>query len=432
MRSNETALRCEGESCAVSARRILCGDVDSTNKRSTPRTTPGTRTSATATRTTGTRTTKPAFSPSADYYDSDITYEELIVAWLDCRRNKRNKRSALEFERYAERNLYELWLDLNNRTYRPAQSITFVITRPKAREVWAAMFRDRIVQHVVYNRIGPQFERSFIADSCACIKGRGTLYAAKRLESKIRSITENWKKPAFYLKIDLANFFVSISKPILLELLLAKVSEPFWRWLTEVVVMHDPREDFEYHGDPTLIEKVPPHKRLMNHGADFGLAIGNLISQFCANVLLNELDQFVKHRLKVKRYIRYVDDAVILDESPQRLNEILAEIRAFLPRIGVRLNDSKTILQPIDRGVDFVGQVIKPWRRETRRRTFNEALRRVAQAPTEGVHQMANSYFGLLRQASANHHDRARLANVVRDQGHAVDAAFTKTYRGNA
>lgn len=88
-----------------------------------------------------------------------------------------------------------------------------------------------------------------------------------------------------------------------------------------------------------------------------------------------------------------------------------------------------TILQPVNRGIDFVGHVIKPWRRHTRRRTFNEALRRVAYAPAEEVHEMANSYFGLLRQAPASHHDRTMLANVVRDRGHAVDGAFTKTYR---
>src|SRR3954470_15407334 len=95
-------------------------------------------------------------------------------------------------------------------TWKPGRSIFFVVTFPKAREVWAADFRDRVVHHLLYNRIGPRFERAFIADSCACIKGRGTLYAVQRLESKIRSITENWKRPAHYLKCDLANFFVAI------------------------------------------------------------------------------------------------------------------------------------------------------------------------------------------------------------------------------
>ncbi|AJY40358.1 RNA-directed DNA polymerase [Burkholderia humptydooensis] len=331
-----------------------------------------------------------------------------------------------------ERNLRRLYDELADGSYTPGRSKCFVITRPKPREVWAAAFRDRIVHHLLYNRIGPRFERSFIADSCACIKGRGTLYAAERLESKVRSITQNWSIRAFYLKCDLANFFVSIDKCILLDLLLAKISEPFWRALTERVLMHDPRDDFEYHGDPVMMQLVPPHKRLMEQAENLGLPIGNLSSQFFANVYLDVLDQRAKHILGARHYIRYVDDFVFLHDSPARLNEILADVTTFLPeRLGVRINQRKTILQPVDRGVDFVGQVIKPWRRETRKRTRNEAYRRVAATPSEDLMPMANSYFGLMRQASASHYDRAQLANVVRSRGKAVDGALTKTYRSS-
>ncbi|WP_116615015.1 RNA-directed DNA polymerase [Paraburkholderia unamae] len=330
-----------------------------------------------------------------------------------------------------ERNLRRLYDELAAGTYVPGRSKCFVITRPKPREVWAAEFRDRIVHHLLYNRIGPRFERSFIADSCACIEGRGTLYAARRLEAKVRSITQNWSRPAYYLKCDLANFFVSIDKRILLELLLAKISEPFWRALTELVLMHDPRADFVYRGDPAMMERVPTHKRLMEQSKHLGLPIGNLSSQFFANVLLDVLDQRAKHELGARHYIRYVDDFVILHESPRYLNDVLADVTAFLPaRLGVQINPRKTILQPVARGIDFVGQVIKPWHRVTRKRTRDDALRRVATAPPADVFEMANSYFGLLRQATASHQDRARLANVVRSRGRSVDAAFTKTFRG--
>ena len=108
--------------------------------------------------------------------------------------------------------LVELHAQLCSGQYRPGRSICFVITRPKPREVWAAQFRDRIVHHLLYNRIAPRFLESFTADSCACIPGRGTLYAARRLEAKVRSITRNWTRRAFYLKCDVANFFVSIDK----------------------------------------------------------------------------------------------------------------------------------------------------------------------------------------------------------------------------
>ncbi|HDR8985157.1 TPA: RNA-directed DNA polymerase [Burkholderia vietnamiensis] len=353
----------------------------------------------------------------------------MVEAYLDCRRTKRNTPAALAFEVDLEHNLRRLYDELADGTYHPGRSICFVITRPKPREVWAAEFRDRVVHHLLYNRIGPRFERAFIADTFACIKGRGTLRAAERLESKIRSITQNWSRPAYYLKCDLANFFVSIDKPVLLDLLLPKIREPFWRALTELVLMHDPRTDYIYRGDPALLERVPLHKRLVEQPSHLGLPIGNLSSQFFANVYLDVLDQRAKHVLGARHYIRYVDDFVFLHESPARLNEILADVTALLPaRLGARINPRKTILQPIDRGVDFVGQVIKPWRRETRKRTRNEALRRVAETPTHDLMPVANSYFGLLRQATASHHDRARVANLLRSLGKAVDRNLTKTF----
>ncbi len=384
------------------------------------------------TRTTTTRTTSSALWPSADQsvrHHADFSFEELVQAYHDCRRTKRNKPTAIEFEQDLERNLCRLADELRSGTYQPDRSICFVITRPKPREVWAADFRDRIVHHLLYNRISPRFYAGFIADSCACIPGRGTLYGAQRLEAKIRSITQNWSHTAHYLKLDLANFFVSIDKRVVRELL-AKRVDGWWLQLAELVLFHDPRADFELRGDPALLDRVPAHKRLTSQPSHLGLPIGNLSSQFFANVLLDALDQHIKHDLHCKHYVRYVDDMVLLHESPRWLNAARADIDAWLPdNLGLRLNPSKTILQPVARGVDFVGQVIKPWHRTTRRRTFNEALSRCRQMPGGELYETANSYFGLLRQASASRHDRARLANVLRYRGHCINKEFTKTYR---
>jgi len=412
------------------------GDVDSTIGRSTPATTtmPGRRISTTATRTTTTRTTSSGPEPSADgsasHHHADFSFAELVAAYFDCRRTKRNSANALAFEQDLERNLTELFEELAARSYKPGRAICFVITRPKPREVWAAQSRDRVVHHLLYNRIAARFENAFIADSCACIPGRGTLYAARRLEAKIRSHTENWSRHAFYLKCDLANFFVSIDKRILSVQLAARVTEPFWSWLTDVVLFHDPRVDVRMHATPALLALVPAHKRLANQPAHLGLPIGNLSSQFFANVYLDALDQHVKHRLRARHYVRYVDDFILLHDSPQWLNGALSDIREFLPReLGVRLNESKTVLQPIDRGVDFVGHVIKPWRRSIRLRTVRSAFNRLAGMAQEHVYESANSYFGMLRQAPASHHERAQFANLLRRRGQVVDRAFTKTFR---
>ena len=426
MRKTDTSSHGWAASGAVSPLIIRRGDVESTI--GTP--TPGIRTSTTVTRTTTTRTTGCAPVPSAEWNaHADFTFTELVEAYLDCRRTKRNSASALAFEANLEQNLRDLHDELVDGSYAPGRSICFIITRPKPREVWAAAFRDRIVHHLLHNRIAPHFYRRFIADSCACIPGRGTLYAATRLESKVRSITQNWSRPAHYLKCDLANFFVSIDKRILRKLLATQIAGPWWLRLAETILFHDPRQNFELRGDASQIALVPAHKRLASHSADFGLLIGNLSSQFFANVYLDVLDQFVKHELRCQHYIRYVDDFILLHESPQWLNDAKARIEDLLERhLGARLNPTKTILQPVDRGIDFVGQVVKPWRRTTRRRTFNDALARVASIDAGDVFETANSYFGLLGQTHS-HHDRARLANIARNRGHAVNRELTKIYR---
>ena len=360
------------------------------------------------------------------------SFEDLVRAYFDCRANKRNTAGALAFEADLEHNLIALHEDLLAGSYRIGPSICFVITRPKPREVWAAQFRDRIVHHLLYNHIGPRFERAFIVDSCACITGRGTLYAVRRLEAKVRSITQAWSRsrPAFYLKLDLANFFVSIDKPTLLGLLERRIQESWWRALTEVVLSHARGPDAILQSSPKKRVLTPPHKRLANQTADRGLPIGNLSSQFFANVYLDELDQFCKHRLRVQHYIRYVDDFVLLHESPQQLNAWRAEIEAFLAsRLALQLNPRKTILQPIERGIDFVGQLIKPWRTIVRRRTVATAIARTAAADPQDLLTTANSYFGLLRQANHSHTDRAQLANLLRRRGHTVNRKLTQTYR---
>ena len=333
----------------------------------------------------------------------------------------------MAFEVSLEQNLIQLHHDLMSGNYRPGRSICFVVTRPKAREVWAAAFRDRVVHHLLYNHVVPRFYASFIADSCACIPGRGTLYAAKRLESKIRSATENWSKPVFYLKCDLANFFVAIDKQVLRRQLAARITEPWWLALAEQILMHDPRENFETRSPRHLFGRVPQHKRLTAQPAHLGLPIGNLSSQFFANVYLDALDQFAKHQLRAKHYVRYVDDFVLLHESPQQLNAWLAQVEVFLNTLGARLNPTKTILQPVDRGVDFVGHVIKPWRRTTRKRSVAQAFKRTAAAPAEDLRETANSYFGLLSQASHSEKDRAMLARIILIRGFAVNGNLSKT-----
>jgi len=356
-------------------------------------------------------------------------FSDLVEDYFDCRRAKRNSKSALAFEIDLEQNLLELYDELIEGRYHPGRSICFVITRPKPREVWAAEFRDRIVHHLLYNRVSDRFHRGFIADSCACIPGRGTLYAAERLEHHVRSITQNWSRPAWYIKMDLSNFFVSIDKHQVRAQLAKRIHEPWWMALADLILFHDPRTDFEMRGDPALIDRVPAHKRLVNADENHGLPIGNLSSQFFANVLLDSLDQHIKHRVGARYYCRYVDDFVLLHEDASWLTAARAQIETKLAELGLQLNPRKTFIQPVARGIDMVGQVIKPWSRTTRRRTYRQAIRRVVDIDEGDLFETANSYFGLLGQATSSHHDRCRLANALRRRGQSISMDIRKTYR---
>lgn len=407
------------------------------NNRRTPTTTtmPGCRTSTTATRTTTTSPTSTELVPSADQMEpaashAEPLFSDLVQAYFDCRKNKRNTPSALAFEQNLERNLIRLHEELAIGSYAPGKSICFVVTRPKAREVWAADFRDRIVHHLLYNKVAPRYYARFIADSCACIPGRGTLYAANRLEAKIRSASQNWSAPVHYLKCDLANFFVSIDKRVLQTQLDAHITEPFWQQLTHTILWHDPRMNVEIRGEKELLTKVPQHKRLTEQPTHLGLPIGNLSSQFFANVYLNALDQHIKHRIRAKHYIRYVDDFLLLHESTDWLNAALTDVTTWLPaNLSVRLNTSKTILQPVARGVDFVGHVIKPWHTTTRKRTVRNAVQRIKSAPAEDVFSMTNSYLGLIRQATASHTHQAAIAKAAMLRGFSVNSDLKKIYQ---
>ena len=367
--------------------------------------------------------------PSADPH----LFGLLVQAWLDCRRHKRTSASAQAFEAQAEHHLLQLHAELASGTWQPGRSICFVITRPKPREVWAADFRDRIVHHLLYNHIAPRFHARFTADSCACIPGRGTAYGARRLEGQVRSATANWSQPAHYLKCDLANFFVSIDKAVLLAQLQRQVHEAWWMSLAQVILMHDPRSNVEVHGTARELARVPPHKSLFNAPADHGLPIGNLSSQFFANVLLDDLDQFVKHRLRAPHYVRYVDDFILLHSSPQWLNTAHAAIGDKLAELHLAMNPRKTILQPAARGIDFVGHVIKPWRRTTRPRTLATALQRIEDMPDADTYAAGNSYLGLARQGTHSHAERAALCRALLKRGHVVEGLhLSKIFRRSA
>jgi RNA-directed DNA polymerase len=347
---------------------------------------------------------------------SEITVTQLFEAYYDCRRAKRNTRAALAFEVNLEENLIALLRELQAGTWEPSPATVFAITRPKPREVWAADFRDRIVHHLVYRAIAPLFEPSFIADSCACIPGRGTLYGAKRLRHHILSASENWTKPAFVLKADIANFFGSIRHADLFAMLARRVKDATMLELCRRLVFQDVRLNAIQRGDARHMAMVPHHKSLFHAPPGTGLPIGNLSSQFFANVYLDGLDQMIKRRLRMRRYVRYVDDMVLVHPNPKALLGAADAIREHLAGIGLKLAESKTSIAPAERGVDFVGQVIRPYRTIGRAKTHRAALHRLATMPRDDLPESVNSYLGLFRH-SGSRGQCVAIARIAHQRG---------------
>ena len=222
----------------------------------------------------------------------ELEFEEVVNAYFDCHKGKRNTIHAQSFEFHLEKNLFNLYQDLISGQYKISQSIAFVVEQPKVREIWAGTFRDRIVHHIIYNRLSPRFYPSFIRNSFACIPERGVLDGSDRLWSGMRSITRNWNESCYYLQGDVRNFFVSIDKEILFSMLIPKIQEPWLTALVSQVIFHDPRTNCILKSKRPAFDRVPRHKSLMNAAANKGLPIGNLTSQFFANVYLDALDTF--------------------------------------------------------------------------------------------------------------------------------------------
>ena len=358
---------------------------------------------------------------------TDLTVSELFQAYYDCRKAKRNTWNALLFEQNLERNLMDLYYELVSCTYSTGRSIMFVVTRPKPREVWAADFRDRIVHHVLYNRYAGHFYRRFIHDSYACIPEKGTLRAANRAQHFIRSATKNHTQPAWFLKADIANFFVSIDKQILDTLLMKHITHPWWIWLIRLILHGDPRDNVYIKSDRSLLNKVPPHKSLLNAPKGFGLPIGNLSSQFFANVYLDVLDQYAKHSLKLKCYVRYVDDIVAIGPSGTDLHIAYEKMCSFAEHnLGLKFHPNKKEINKVDVGINFVGYIIKPWCKYIRRSTIHNMYSSIHDITEfDSMRATVNSYFGMLRNVNG-YKERKRAAMYLGKTGYWFNGNLTK------
>lgn len=334
----------------------------------------------------------------------------MLEAYYDCRRNKRGKASAVEYEMGYEDKLIALRDRVNARTYRPGRSICFVVKRPRYREVFAASFEDRIIHHHIALRLEPLFEEVFSPRTFNCRKGKGQLYGIGVLREDIRQCSLNYTKDCYVMKLDLKGFFMSIDKAMLAGMVDRFVAERYkgediedLRWLCRLAVLHRPEDDCERHSPMRDWKRLPREKSLFTCGDGKGLAIGNLFVQLFANFLLNPID-WMLDGMGVPFHGRYVDDIYLVHRDKAFLLSCVPVIRERLAALGLSLNERKFYLQHYSKGVEFTGNVLKPGRTYCCNRTvanFVRTVRRLNAADTQETLawrlSSVNSYLGLMR-----------------------------------
>ena len=304
-------------------------------------------------------------------YEHIISVENLLDAWKEFLKGKRKRADVQEFDRYLMKNILELHHDLVFGTYQHGGYHHFKIADPKPRDIHKASVRDRLLHHALYRKLYPFFDRTFIADSYSCRLGKGTHKAMNRFQSFAHKASQNNTRTCWVLKCDIRKFFASIDQQILLSIVARYI--------------HDTRT-------VALLNNIIGS---FNSGIEWkGLPLGNLTSQLLVNIYMNEFDQFVKHTLKVKYYIRYADDFVFLSENKNELEDLLPLVDAFLSRkLQLTLHPDKVFIKTLSSGVDFLGWVHFLDHRVLRTATKRRMLRAVSGNPSEGT--MA-SYRGML------------------------------------
>jgi RNA-directed DNA polymerase len=307
----------------------------------------------------------------------EVSLRFLYRAWKAARHCKRPSTDQARFDTFWADRLLQIQRQLQAGTWSPAPTTCFIATRPKAREIHAPAFADRVVHHWLIPQIEPIYEPRFIADSFANRRGKGSHAAVQRLQGFVRQVASG-QGGGWFLQLDVHNFFNSIDRRILYGLLKRRMDQhqvplPARRAVHALLRRSPVEQGVRYCATSEERALVPAHKRLENAPTGCGIPIGNLSSQFFANVYLDPLDQFVKHTLGCRRYLRYVDDFVLVHHERAQLEAWRQQIIAFLAK-SLRLSlKAEQHLRPLGDGLDFLGYIVRPTHSVPRRRVIAHA-----------------------------------------------------------
>ena len=304
-------------------------------------------------------------------FEEIIAIENLFEAWSEFTRDKRKKQDVQKFQLQLADNVYSLHNDLKNLKYQHGGYYAFSISDPKPRSIHKATVRDRLLHHAIYRKFYEFFDKTFIGDSYSCRFEKGTYKALGRFRKFARQVSRNNTRTCWVLKCDIRKFFANIDHQILYNILAAYIADVKILSLLKSII--------------SSFETRP----------GIGLPLGNLTSQLFVNIYMNEFDQFVKHKLKVQRYIRYADDFVIFSQDKQWLEMILLDIENFLSeKLKLALHPDKVSIKTLDSGVDFLGWVNFPNHHVLRTTTRCRMIKKFSSKLSE---ESLNSYLGLLR-----------------------------------
>ncbi|MDF1594362.1 MAG: reverse transcriptase/maturase family protein [Desulfobacterales bacterium] len=349
-------------------------------------------------------------------FEKIVSFENLLKATRKAQRGKRFKSATAVFNLNLEKELFALQKDMLAGTYRHGGYRDFYIHDPKRRLISAAPYRDRVVHHALCNIIEPVFDRTFIYDSYACRTGKGTHAAVERY-------TVFARKNSYVLKCDIQKYFQSMDHEILMAVISRKIRCERTLWLLAEIIGSrvDNRQVAYFKGD----DLFDPYSRKR------AIPIGNLTSQFFANVYLNGFDHFVKEKLCCKYYIRYVDDFVVFGDSKEKLRKVKVLIEDYLGALRLRLHPGKCRAYKVKDGISFLGYRIFPTHRllnkgnalRMRRRLKKmRSLYREGKIELDKIQQRIQSWIG-----HAAHADTYRLRRRVLES-----VAFQRGITGNA
>ncbi len=319
-------------------------------------------------------------------YSEIISLENLCLAWGEFIVGKKQKKDVRNFELALMDNILSLHTDLASGRYKHGGYESFFINDPKRRHVHKANVRDRLLHHAVYRLLYPFFDRTFVADSYSCRLDKGVHKAINRFRSFANKVGKNDTRTCWVLKGDIRKFFASIYHSVLKNILAEYISdEKILALLSNVI------DSYKTEPDTAV-----------------GLPLGNLTSQLFSNIYLNRFDQFVKHRLKEKYFIRYADDFVILSENKIDLQKLIKPLADFLnSELRLVLHPDKIFIKTIGSGVDFLGWNLFPEYRTLRQTTEKRMFGKIKENPSP---LSLKSYLGLLSHGNT-YKTRQKLLN---------------------